>query len=31
MILEDPPELQKKEKTEMKKAGNGEKEGILTA
>jgi acetolactate synthase-1/2/3 large subunit len=31
MILEDPPELQKKDKTDTKKAGNGEKEGVLTA
>jgi len=33
MILEDPPELQKKgkDKAETKKAGNGEKEGVLTA
>ncbi len=33
MILENPPELQKKEKEKagVKKAGNGEKEGVLTA
>jgi hypothetical protein len=31
MILEDPPELQKRDKADTKKAGNGEKEGVLTA